>query len=87
MGPRHIEDDTSCNVTPEADRLEAQMFVLHWAHTYVSSVPIRIDVECCIVSPAFNVFVRFLDMLMSKALGEPNTEPKDFTSIFEVNIL
>jgi formylglycine-generating enzyme required for sulfatase activity len=28
----------------------------------------------------------FLDMLMSKALGEPNTEPKHFTTVFERGI-
>jgi len=26
----------------------------------------------------------FLDMPMSKALGEPNTEPQNYTAIFEV---
>ena len=67
------------------------MFVLYRAYSYVSFrrcyfvvsfAPLR---AFCVVGRGADCGPRrFLDMLMSKALGEPNTEPKNYTDIFEV---
>ena len=54
------------------------MPILHWPYTNVSFPPILAP------NISHTITDRFLDMLMSKALGEPNTEPMNYTLIFEV---
>ena len=56
-------------------RHKCLFYIGHIPTSVRSAFPCAVDAHLC---------CRFLDMLMSSALGEPNTEPKQFTRIFEV---
>lgn len=72
--------DTTGDATHEADRSETQVFVLSWAHP---------NVRTCfkhLIKRRLIRFDRFVNILLSKLLKEPYTEPKNFTTIFERGI-
>jgi hypothetical protein len=80
VGSRHPGNDTPSNAAPETNRSKAQMFVLYRTYSHVRDLVSLSSLWLIVLW----VRDRFLDMLMSKALGESNTESKNFTVIFEV---
>lgn len=81
-------DLVTLGMIPETMLHKKPIDLRHKCLFYIGHIPTSVDAfvlrRGLSTSTDIHAFASFLDILMSRALDEPNTEPEQFTLIFEV---